>query len=160
MVTLLNNRNDAAVSAACRLYDDAPENLLEILHEVQKQKGYLSEDALVQTANILNISHADIHGIVSFYHDFHRKPQAALDVQICRGEACQAIGAASLIEDLERRLHRTLDETDPTLTLTSVFCLGNCALGPAIRIGDDVFGRVTTERVMEKIESEKGSATQ
>ena len=98
MATLLNTIEDRAARAICTQHGDAPAELLEILHEVQQAKGYLSDGALRTIADALNISRAEIHGVVTFYHDFKKKKGAKQTLKICRAEACQAVGANELIE--------------------------------------------------------------
>lgn len=147
MVTLLNTTEDAAAREICREYGDAPDALLEILHGVQHKQGYLTEAALRTIASALNMSRADVHGVVSFYHDYKREKQAAQTIKICRAEACQAVGAEGLISDAEKAFKVKLDEGGLTVGLEAMYCLGNCALGPAVMIEDELYGRVDIERL-------------
>lgn len=126
-----------AIEQICAGYDDRPDALLEILHETQSAFGYLSNEMLVEIAGILNISRADIHGIVSFYDDFRREPSSKPCVKICRAEACQAVGGETLAKHAQQNGIATHD----------VYCLGNCALGPAIMIDNELFGRVDIQRL-------------
>jgi len=126
-----------AMRQICAGYDDRPDALLEILHEAQHEFGYLSKETLTEIADILNISRADIHGIVSFYDDFRREPQIGPCVKICRAEACQAVGG----EDLANHVK------DNDIKTHNVYCLGNCALGPAVMIDDQLYGRVDTKKL-------------
>ncbi len=121
----------------CARHGDRPEALLEILHEVQSKFGYLSKEALISIAGTLNISRADIHGIVSFYDDFRREPQAGPCIKICRAEACQAVGGEAVAAYAK----------DKGIKAHDVYCFGNCALGPAIMIDDKLYGRVNTQRL-------------
>ncbi len=121
----------------CARHGNRPDALLEILHEVQSEFGYLSKEALIQIADTLNISRADIHGIVSFYDDFRREPQTGPCIKICRAEACQAVGG----EGLAQYAHDTGIESH------DVYCLGNCALGPALMIDDELYGRVDAHKL-------------
>ena len=124
------------IGQICAGHDSRPDALLEILHEVQHAFGYLSKETLTEIADVLNISRADIHGIVSFYDDFRREPQTGPCVKICRAEACQAVGG----EVLAAHANKTgVDSHD-------VYCLGNCALGPAVMIDDELYGRVDAQR--------------
>ncbi len=129
--------NDKSMRQICARHGNRPDALLEILHEAQSEFGYLSKDALVQTADALNISRADIHGIVSFYDDFRREPTSGPSVKICRAEACQAVGGEGLAAHAK----------DSKIETHDVYCLGNCALGPAVMIDDDLFGRVTPKKL-------------
>lgn len=152
MVTILNQVKNDEVTAICRRFDLAPENLLEILHAVQSSIGALSDGILRQIANELNVSEADIFGVVTFYHDFDRKHDSSLEVQICRGEACQAVGAEDLIRIATAQLGCELDEPCGQVALKSVFCLGNCALGPSVRIGDAISGRVSWQHLAHLVD--------
>lgn len=121
----------------CAGYKDRPDALLEVLHEAQHKFGYLSNEVLVEIADILNISRADIHGTVSFYDDFRREPPTGPCVKICRAEACQAVGGEIL----------AAHATKIGVESHDVYCLGNCALGPAVMIDDELFGRVDTQKL-------------
>lgn len=147
MVTLLNTIEDPAARRICADYADAPDALLEILHGVQHLHGYLPDPALRTIASTLNITRADVHGVVTFYHDFKLKKQAAQTLKICRAEACQAVGANALIVEAEKAFKVKIDEGGLTVGLEAMYCLGNCALGPAVLVGDDLYGRVDIERL-------------
>ena len=150
MVTLLNMIEDETAQSVCHDYGNKPDALLEILHGVQAESGYLSDGALRTIANQLNISRAEIHGVVSFYHDFRRDAPGKQVIKICRAEACQAVGCDDLISDAEKAFGVKLGDHGTDVELKAVYCLGNCALGPAIMIDDELYGRVTIER-LEKI---------
>ncbi|MCP3754157.1 formate dehydrogenase subunit gamma [Streptomyces sp. TBY4] len=117
--------------------------LLPVLHAVQAELGFIPQEAIPVLADEFNLSRADVHGVVTFYHDFRREPAGRTVVRICRAEACQALGAAELVE-YARAAGLSLGETTPdgALTLEQVFCLGNCALGPALEIDGRLHGRV------------------
>ncbi|MGB0907698.1 MAG: NAD(P)H-dependent oxidoreductase subunit E [Maricaulaceae bacterium] len=142
MVTLLNTIEDKFAREVCAQRGDRPEELLEILHAVQAKAGYVSEGAMRTIAYALNISRAEIHGVVTFYHDYKRAPGAKHTIKICRAEACQAVGAMDLIQEAEQAFGVKLDEGGSDMTLESTFCLGNCALGPAVMIDEQLYGRV------------------
>lgn len=122
--------------------------LLPILHEVQDILGYIPPDAVPMIAHALNLSRAEVHGVISFYHDFRTEPPGEHTVHLCRAEACQAMGARELEQHASERLGIGLGQTtaDGLFTLEPVYCLGNCACSPSIRINDDVHGRVTPEK--------------
>ncbi len=109
--------------------------LLPILHEIQASCGCIDADAEAIIAEELNLSRAEVHGVVSFYHDFRTTPDARPEVQICRAEACQARGVEALIEGAERA-------AGERVRLSTVYCLGLCAAGPAVRIGDTLHARL------------------
>jgi formate dehydrogenase subunit gamma len=142
MVTLLNTIEDKFARAVCRDHGDKADELLEILHAVQKDHGFLTDGALRTIAYALNISRAEIHGVVSFYHDFRREAQAKQTIKICRAEACQAIGADVLISQAETMFGTQIDAPAGEVALEAVYCLGNCALGPAVMIENQLYGRV------------------
>ena len=127
---------------------DAPGALLPILHEIQHAVGYVPAESVPAIAAALNLSRAEVHGVISFYHHFHSEPMGKHTVQICRAEACQAVGARELEQHVIEQLGINVGETtgDGTVSLEPVYCLGNCACGPSIQIGDDVHARVTPAR--------------
>lgn len=112
--------------------------LLPILHDLQADLGYVDREALPIVAAELNLSRAEVYGVVSFYHDFTDAPAGATTVRVCRAEACQAVGAERLAEHARQRLGIDFGQTtaDRAVTLEQVFCFGNCALGPTVEIID------------------------
>lgn len=118
--------------------------LLPILHAINDQCGFVDERALPVIADVLNLTRAEVQGVVSFYHDFRRAPAGRHVVKICRAEACQAMGTERLIAELETAFGTKLGETSPDgrVTLEAVYCLGNCALSPAALIDGKLFGRL------------------
>ena len=155
MVTLLNTIEDPFARQLCGDYGDRPEELLEILHGIQRERGFLSEAALRTIAYTLNLSRAEVHGVASFYHDFKREAQAKTVIKICRAEACQANDCDDLIEKAENEFGVKLDASARDVALESIFCLGNCALGPAVLIDDNLYGRVDIERLKSIMELRK-----
>ena len=123
-----------------------PGALLPILHALQDEFGYIDEEAVQLIAEALNISKAEVHGVISFYHDFRRTPPGRHMLRICRAESCQSMGCNSLIEHVEKRLGVKLGETtaDGNFTLEPVYCLGNCGLSPAMMLDTQPYGRVST----------------
>jgi formate dehydrogenase subunit gamma len=124
---------------------------LPILHAIQARFGYIPDEAIPILAEGLNLSRAEIHGVVTFYHDFRTKPPGKFILQVCRGEACQAKGGGDLEQHAMRKIGCDFHQTsaDQAITLEPVFCLGNCGCSPSIRVGDEVFGRVDQERLDE-----------
>ena len=122
--------------------------LLPILHAVQDQLGYIPSSSVPILCRRLNLSRAEIHGVISFYHDFRTEPVGAHAVQICRAEACQAMGSRALEAHAKLALEISFGATteDGRVTLEPVYCLGNCACGPSIRIDDRVHARVDNRR--------------
>lgn len=127
--------------------------LLPILHAINDQLGFVDERALPIIADVLNLSRAEVQGVVGFYHDFRRAPAGRHVVKICRAEACQAMGAERLIAELETLFALKLGETskDGRVTLEPVYCLGNCALSPAALIDGKLFGRLDAPGVLAQV---------
>ena len=122
--------------------------LLPILHALLAEFGYVDQAVLPLVAKELNLSRADVHGVVTFYDDFRQEPPGYTTVRICRAEACQAVGAEALGEHAKRRTGVGFGDTtsDGAITLDEVFCLGNCALAPAVQVDDRLHGRVSPAR--------------
>ena len=123
--------------------------LLPILHAVQEALGHVPRDVLPVIADGLNLSIAEVHGVVTFYRDFRAAPPGRTTVRVCRAEACQARGADELVAHVQAELGIGFGDTtaDGAVSLDEVFCLGNCALGPAVTVGDRLHGRVTPARL-------------
>lgn len=137
-----------AVTAAVQANRDKPGALLPVLHAVQDALGHVPKEAIALIAHELNLSRAEVHGVLSFYHWFRREVPGRHVMHLCRAEACQAVGAAQL----ERHAKQTLGidfhgtTADGALSLEPVYCLGNCALGPSLMVDDQLCGRVTPKR--------------
>lgn len=127
--------------------------LLPILHTLVAEFGYVDPAAIPVLADELNLSRAEVHGVISFYRDFRTTPPGAATLRICRAEACQSVGANALVEHAEAVLGVRPGETtaDGAVTLDEVFCLGNCALGPSAQVGTTVYGRLDAARLAELI---------
>lgn len=125
--------------------------LLPILHEVQENFGHIPEACLPLIAQAQQISAAELHGVISFYHDFRRAPAGRHVVKICRAEACQTMGCDALSADLMARLGLDWHGTTPDgrVTLEPVFCLGLCACGPSAMIDGQLHGRLTGEKLAQ-----------
>ncbi len=154
---MIDNTPGAAVAAreiALR-YGNKPDALLEILHDLQEELGFVPESALPALAKALNVSRAEVHGVVTFYHDYRRSPAGRHVIKICRAEACQAMKGNELTAMIERFLQVMLGQTtaDGAITVEAVYCLGNCALAPAIMVDDKLVGRVDQAK-FEKIAAE------
>ena len=140
--------DNEVLSALVARFREVPGGLLPLLHAIQSDYGYVSADAVPLIARELNLSRAEVHGVITFYHDFRTTPPGRHRVQICRAEACQALGARALEEHALSTLGVSLGETtvDDAITLEGVYCLGNCACGPSVRIGDRIHARVDAAR--------------
>lgn len=119
--------------------------LLPILHDVQAALGCVDAAAEAQIAAALNLSRAEVHGVVSFYHDFHAAADPRPQVQICRAEACKARGVEALMGAAQTA-------AGARVKLTSVYCLGLCSVGPNARIGDDIHARLDETSLVQLIE--------
>lgn len=130
---------------------DQPGALLPILHGIQKELGYIPSEAVGRIAEGLNLSRAEVHGVISFYHYFRQHRPGRHVIQLCRAEACQAMQSETTEAHARRCLgidyHGTT--TDGQFTLEAAYCLGNCAAGPSMMIDNKLFGRVTPERFDE-----------
>lgn len=123
--------------------------LLPILHAIQAEFGYIPQTALPQIAKAMNISRAEVHGVVTFYHDFREQPAGRHVVKICRAEACQAVGGDHLGAHAQAALGVDWHGTTPNgaVTLEPIFCLGLCACGPAVMVDGKLFGRVDSAKM-------------
>jgi len=138
-------RQDERLREICSEHAYREGALLPILHQVQQEFGCVSEDAERVIANCLNLSRAEVHGVVSFYHDFRSQADDRPEVQICRAEACKARGVEALIAGAEKT-------AGSRVRLSTVYCLGLCSVGPNARIGDDMQSRLNSARLAELIE--------
>jgi len=144
------NENAVAVSVStiCADHGNRADLLIEILHGIQGELGCIPEDAVVGIAEALNLSRADVHGVISFYHDFDRQPTGRHVLKICRAESCQANGSNALAAYAEDCLGIPFGDTteDGEFALKAVYCLGNCALGPSLLVGESLYARVDANK--------------
>lgn len=138
----------ASVEKIIAEHADMPGALLPILHAIQKEEGYIPPESVELIAQTLQISRAEVHGVITFYHDFLTEKGGKHVLQVCRAESCQAMGSKQLEAHVKAVLGIDYHQTtrDGQIQLEAVYCLGNCACSPSIRIDDDVYGRVTPER--------------
>jgi formate dehydrogenase subunit gamma len=124
---------------------------LPILHAVKKEFGYVPEAAVPLIADALNVSRAEMHGVVTFYHEFNREPHGRHVLKICRAEACQSLGAEKLARDFLAQLKIEWGQTTPdgALTVEPIYCLGLCAHSPSALYDDEPMGWVDAERLNE-----------
>jgi formate dehydrogenase subunit gamma len=151
----LTPREATAAREIALRYGNRPDALLEILHDLQEEQGFIAEAAVPALAKALNLSRAEVHGVVTFYHDFRREPAGKHVIKVCRAESCQAMGGNQLSAMIERYLQVKLGQTtaDGKITVEAVYCLGNCALSPAIMVDGRLVGRVDPAK-FEKIVAE------
>ncbi|MGO7583621.1 formate dehydrogenase subunit gamma [Rhizobium ruizarguesonis] len=127
--------------------------LLPILHEVQQEFGYVPQEAMPVIAEELNLSRAEVHGVVTFYHDYRDHPAGRHVLKLCRAEACQSMGGDALAERVKTLLGIDFHQTtlDGAVTLEPVYCLGLCACGPSAMLDGDVYGRVDDQLAAELV---------
>ena len=137
-----------AVHAALEAHRDAAGALLPVMHAIQDTLGYIPEAAVPVIAHDLNLSRAEVHGMLSFYHYFRTQPAGRHIIYLCRAEACQSMGARELEAKIKQRLGIDFHETtvDGAFTLEPVYCLGNCACAPSVMVDKTLYGRVDAER--------------
>jgi formate dehydrogenase subunit gamma len=143
--------DSATVQSIALALKDKPGALMPILRRVQDALGWVPPDSVPMIAKILNLSRAEVHGVVSFYHDFRHEPPGKNVIKVCRAESCQAMGAVALAEHIKERLNCDFGQTsaDGAFTLDAVYCLGNCACSPAMVVNGKLLGRVTPNRFDE-----------
>lgn len=118
--------------------------LLPILHDVQKAFGHVSETAMREIASALNLTRAEVYGVVSFYHDFRKETETRPIIKLCRAEACKARGVEALVP---------IAEAQNRVKVETIYCLGLCSVGPAAMVGDQVYARVDAGRLTALMES-------
>ena len=137
----------AQIHRICQRYDNRAPALIEVLHDVQEASGFISEAAQAEIAGALNITRAEVHGVTSYYDDFRTEVAPGTIVRICRGEACQSMGAENLLaatrEATKGRKH---------IGVEAVYCLGNCALAPAATVNGKLHGRLEGTRLSSIID--------
>ncbi|HTX24340.1 MAG TPA: formate dehydrogenase subunit gamma [Steroidobacteraceae bacterium] len=154
----LDPRQSESVRRVLARMKSRPGPLLEVLHAIQAELGFIPPAAVPPIAEALNLSRAEVHGVVTFYHHFRHAPPGRHTVQICRAESCQSLGADGLAAHAVRRLGVDFKQTtaDGAFSLEPVYCLGNCACSPAIMIDEELYGRVSPARFDELVQEWRG----
>jgi formate dehydrogenase subunit gamma len=136
-----------------------PGGLLPLLHSIQDDIGYIPEQCYELISKALNLSVAEIHGVVSFYHHFRTSAPGQHILHICRAESCQAMGSAELEEHAKSKLKVDYHQTtsDGAISLEPIYCLGNCALSPAVMLDDKLYGRVSKTKLDNLIAASRAS---
>lgn len=127
------------------------EMLVQILQAIVMRHGWIPEDAIRQLADELNLSRADVHGVVNYYHDFRTEAPGEHVVKICQAEACQAMGSRELTDHARQTLGTEMHGTANDVTLEPAYCLGNCACAPAVMIDGRTYGRISRQRLDELV---------
>lgn len=143
MTTRPGTDRAALVRAIAAQHLDERGALMPVLHDVNEELGHIGRPDVEAIADVLNLSVADVHGVVSFYKDFRTAPPAAHTVSLCRAEACQAVGADALYADTVRRVAELGDDVE----VDEIFCFGNCALGPSGMLDGRLHGRLSADRL-------------
>jgi formate dehydrogenase subunit gamma len=151
LVLALSVQQRDAVRHAIEQHRGSAGALLPILHAIQHSLGHVPPGAVPLLAHELNLSRAEVHGVISFYHYFRSEPAGKHVIHLCRAEACQAMGARALEAHAKRKLAIDFHQTtgDGEFTLQPVYCLGNCACSPSLLIDGELHGRVDAERFDE-----------
>ncbi|SDY90568.1 formate dehydrogenase gamma subunit [Collimonas sp. OK242] len=149
----------SAVEAVIAQHKAMPGAMLPILHGIQESVGYIPSEVVQLIAQVLNVSRAEVHGVVTYYHHFRQTAPGRQVVQVCRAEACQAMGGDALAAHAKATLSCDFHETteDGAFSLEPVYCLGQCACGPAIMIGDDLHARVSFDKFNRLLEAKRGA---
>lgn len=152
-VTAQENWRPERAEAAIAPFASLEGPLLPMLHALQAEFGWISDAAIVFMAEKLNLSRAEVYGVVSFYHDFRRAPAGRLVVKLCRAEACQSVGGAAAAEALlnAHALEWGQTSADGALTIEPVYCLGLCAAAPAALIDGEPLGRLDAEKLKKAV---------
>ena len=148
-----NGYDKKAVAEVVEGFGARPEMLVQVLQGVMQRIGHIPEGVVRQLADALNLSRADVHGVVSFYHDFRTTPPGKHVVKICQAEACQSMGSRELTAYAEQALGVEMHHSNAEVTLEPTYCLGNCACSPAVMIDDKTFGRVSNERFDQLVDA-------
>lgn len=151
--------NVARIDAHIASHRSMPGALMPLLHAIQDDLGYVPESSYPNIAKALNLSVAEVHGVVTFYHHFRTHAPGRHILQICRAESCQAMGSEALEAHVKKTLGVDYHETtqDGAITLEAIYCLGNCACSPSIMIDEKVCGRVDADRINQIIAEAKGA---
>lgn len=147
-------KKSSSVSAAIENNIALKGALLPILHQIQNDLGYIPNEHVIDIARALNLSRAEVHGVISFYHSFTTAPNGKHVIEICRAESCQAMGAEIIEAAIKSKLGIDYAQTTKNgeFTLQAVYCLGNCACSPSMKIDSQMHSRLSSQSALELIE--------
>lgn len=134
-----------AASAVLATTCDKPGPILISLQALQDEFGFVHDEDVELVAKACNVSRADVHGVLTYYHDLRTSAPASTTLRICVAEACQAVGSRDLVEQVEKSLNARMDQPGQDVELKSVYCLGNCALGPSAMVNGELVGRASAQ---------------
>ena len=148
----MDNSNTIAPDQLVHRHAQPGRSLLAVLHAIQDELGFVPPAAVAPLARAMNLSRAEVHGVLTYYHHFRTHPAAPVTVRLCRAEACRSMGTEALAQHIEVRTGCRFDaeHTDhrhgATVELESVYCLGQCALSPALTINGTLHAKVTPQK--------------
>ena len=150
-----SERQKSVVNAAISDNQRLKGALLPILHQIQGDLGFIPGEQISVIASALKLSRAEVYGVVSFYHSFTTVPHGKHVIEVCRAESCQATGGRAIETALKSRLGIDYEQTtsDGEFTLQAVYCLGNCACSPSMKIDSQIHGRLCAETVITMIDN-------
>ena len=153
------DENLVSIDKHIETHMNVPGALMPLLHAIQDDVGYVPESAYTRIAKALNLSVAEVHGVVSFYHHFRTHAPGKHILQLCRAESCQAMGSEALESYVKKTLGVDYHQTtaDGALTLEPIYCLGNCACSPAVMMDDEVYGRMDNQKMADLINEARAS---
>ena len=142
-----------------KTFNNEEQNLIDVLHFFQRTFGYIDNKVIPLLAKFFNLSRAEIHGVISFYHDFRQAKPASYILKICQAESCQAMGSRKLTTELKEALNIDFYEmnSESKITLEPVYCLGNCSCSPNLTINSQMFSRVTSESLIQILQELKNT---
>ena len=155
----MDNSSVAAPEQLVQRHVKPGASLLAILHAIQDEAGYIPADVIGPLAQAMSLSRAEVHGVITYYHHFRSEPPARVTVQLCRAEACRSMGTEALAAHIEGHTGCKFDSGhQPDTELETVYCLGQCALSPAMTINGELYARVTPQKFDRLYEAARASA--
>ena len=153
MTQALSLQNLDKINAHIVAHKTMPGGLLPLLHAIQDDIGWVPEESYLPISKGLALSVAEVHGVVTFYHHFRTHKVGKHILHVCRAESCQAMGAVQLEADIKAHLGIDFHQTTPdgAITLEPIYCLGNCACSPAVMLDDEVYGRMSANKIVELV---------
>jgi NADH-quinone oxidoreductase subunit E/NADP-reducing hydrogenase subunit HndA len=150
----LKDKDNQKIKEICKSFNNAPGELINVLHKTQEHFGYLPAEIQEVVAENLNVPVAKVYGVVTFYSFFTMTPKGQYPISLCTGTACYVRGAEKVLEELKKVLNVNVGETTPDgkFSLSCLRCVGACGLAPVVMVGDKTFGRVAPEDVKKIIE--------
>jgi len=147
----LKEKDIAQIDEICKSFNNEPGELINVLHKVQSEFGYLPAEVQDVVATKLNMSVAKVYGVVTFYSFFTMIPKGRFPISICTGTACYVRGAEKVLDEFKKQLNIKVGESTPDgkFSLTCLRCVGACGLAPVVQVGDKTFGRVSPDLVKD-----------